>query len=89
MCPFVMSFACDTGAYKAYEECFAEAWLRRAAAQGRTVLVGEPGRNFAPTAGVAVLAEYDVPVSTDLESRTCRHTRVLRLEPTVSMDAAR
>ncbi len=29
MCPFVMSFACDTGAYKAYEECFAEAWLRR------------------------------------------------------------
>ena len=28
-CPLVMSFACRTGSYRAYDECFAEAWLRR------------------------------------------------------------
>lgn len=34
LCPFVSSFACDTGAYAANDECFAEAWLRKAGAGG-------------------------------------------------------
>jgi hypothetical protein len=29
VCPLVTSFACRTGSYRAYDECFAEAWLRR------------------------------------------------------------
>ncbi len=29
MLPLVMSFACDAGAYGAYDECFAEAWFGR------------------------------------------------------------
>ena len=28
-CPFVMSFACDTGSYRSYDESFAESWLRK------------------------------------------------------------
>jgi hypothetical protein len=27
-CPLVVSFACDTGSFRTYDECFAEAWLR-------------------------------------------------------------
>ncbi len=36
--PFVMSFACDTGAYRDYDESFAEAWLRTAGSGAVAVL---------------------------------------------------
>ncbi len=38
-CPLVMSFACDTGAYRSYDECFAEAWLRRGGNAGAVAVL--------------------------------------------------
>lgn len=54
-------------------------WLRRQAARGAVVLVGDPGRKYLPTEGLTVLAEVEVPVSPDWESTRARRTRVLRL----------
>ena len=42
------------------------------------VLVGDPGRAYAPPSGFEVVATYDVPVNTDLESVDAKRTRVLR-----------
>jgi predicted nicotinamide N-methyase len=42
------------------------------------VLVGDPGRAYAPSAGFEVVASYDVPVNKDLESVESKPTRVLR-----------
>jgi hypothetical protein len=38
-CPLVMSFACDTGAYRSYDESFAEAWLRRGGNAGAVAVL--------------------------------------------------
>lgn len=67
-----------------YERPMTEAllpWLRRQAGAGALVLVGDPARAYAPTAGVDTLATYDVPVSVDLEDRPVRATAVMRLQP--------
>jgi predicted nicotinamide N-methyase len=42
------------------------------------VLVGDPGRAYAPSSGFEVVASYDVPVNKDLESVENKLTRVLR-----------
>lgn len=42
------------------------------------VLVGDPGRAYAPSSGFEVVASYHVPVNRDLESVSTRRTRVLR-----------
>jgi len=42
------------------------------------VLVGDPGRAYAPATGYEVVATYDVPVKKDLESVDARRTHVLR-----------
>ena len=42
------------------------------------VLVGDPGRAYAPSSGFEVVASYDVPVNKDLESVETKQTRVLR-----------
>lgn len=42
------------------------------------VLVGDPGRAYAPATGFDRVAEYEVPVSRDLESSDRKHTYVLR-----------
>ena len=42
------------------------------------VLVGDPGRAYAPSSGFEMVASYDVPVNKDLESVEIRPTRVLR-----------
>jgi predicted nicotinamide N-methyase len=42
------------------------------------VLVGDPGRAYAPAAGYEVIASYDVPVTRDLESVDMKRTHVLR-----------
>ena len=39
LCPLVMSFACDTGAYRSYDESFAEAWLRRGGNAGAVAVL--------------------------------------------------
>ncbi|MBO3736020.1 class I SAM-dependent methyltransferase [Actinoplanes flavus] len=50
-------------------------FLRRAAARGSLVLVGDPGRAYLPE-GLIRRAEYDVPVVEDLESVPIRRTTV-------------
>jgi predicted nicotinamide N-methyase len=50
-------------------------FLRRAAARGALVLVGDPGRAYLP-GGLTERAVYDVPVSEALESVSIRRTTV-------------
>jgi predicted nicotinamide N-methyase len=67
-----------------YERPLAErliAWLRRLAANGTEVMIGDPGRSYFPASGVVHLATYAVPTSRDLEDDDVRHTSVYRLEP--------
>jgi predicted nicotinamide N-methyase len=52
------------------------AFLERVPAE--LVLVGDPSRAYAPSAGFEEVAVYDVPVSFDLESVTRKRARVLR-----------
>ncbi len=59
----------------------AEARLRTAAAEGRLVLVGDPGRHHLPKQGLEELATYRVPVSRDLEDCSVACTRVWRMLP--------
>jgi predicted nicotinamide N-methyase len=51
--------------------------LVRAHAHGALVLVGDPGRRYAPRRGFRVLARYDVPVSTALEAADIKPTVIL------------
>jgi predicted nicotinamide N-methyase len=47
-------------------------WLRKRAAQGHLVLLGDPGRAYLPTRGLRRLAGYIVPTSRELEDRDAR-----------------
>lgn len=65
-----------------YERPMAEAilpWLRRLARNGVSVLMADPGRAYLPATGLQEIARYDVPTSLELEDRTTRTTRVLKL----------
>jgi predicted nicotinamide N-methyase len=65
-----------------YERPMAEAilpWLRRLAGRGVEVLMADPGRAYLPATGLEEIACYHVPTSLELEDRTVRTTRVLRL----------
>jgi predicted nicotinamide N-methyase len=53
-------------------------WLRAMAAQCE-VWMADPGRAYLPVDGLAVLGEYQVPTSLELEDRTLRTTRLFRL----------
>jgi predicted nicotinamide N-methyase len=67
-----------------YERGLAEragAWFREAAARGALVLAGDAGRAYAPSAGWAEVAGYDVPTTVEIEDATVRRARVIRLEP--------
>jgi predicted nicotinamide N-methyase len=55
------------------------AWLGALAAEGATVLLGDPGRAYLPRAGLAELARYRVPTPLDLEDRSERETVVWRM----------
>lgn len=55
------------------------AWLRGQAAKGTTVLMGDPGRNYLPSAGLAAIARYPVPMSLELEDREMKETTVWRV----------
>lgn len=64
-----------------YEWALAErgvAWLRRAAAQGIVVLVGDPERHHLPHGGLEAVARYEVPTTIDLEQAPSKHTTVYR-----------
>jgi predicted nicotinamide N-methyase len=65
-----------------YESPLAEQvlpWLRRAAANGTRVLVGDPGRRYLPAEDLVALAAYDVHTTTQLEDRAVLRARVFTL----------
>lgn len=55
------------------------AWLDALVAEGRTVLIGDPGRTYLPKSELSPVAEYAVPVSRALEDAEVKRTRVWRL----------
>ncbi len=55
-------------------------WLQ-ALAQTAQVWIADPGRAYLPEAGLVQFAVYDVPTTLELEDRSMRTTRLLRLEP--------
>ncbi|MBI1779315.1 MAG: methyltransferase [Proteobacteria bacterium] len=70
-----------------YERPMAErviSWLRRNAAAGALVLMGDPGRAYRPQHGLEEVARYLVPTSLDLEDRLERETLVWRILPSFS-----
>jgi predicted nicotinamide N-methyase len=56
-------------------------WLRRAAANGTQVLVGDPGRRYLPADDLVPLAEYEVRTTTQLEDRAVLAARVFTVRP--------
>jgi predicted nicotinamide N-methyase len=59
--------------------CFA--WLREAQLQGIAVLIGDPGRSYLPKDRLVKIAEYQVPVTRDLEDAEIKRSAVWRLSP--------
>jgi predicted nicotinamide N-methyase len=55
------------------------AFLRRMRAQQALVLVGDPGRSYLPKDEMIVRAEYQVPVTRDLEDAESKRTKVWAL----------
>jgi predicted nicotinamide N-methyase len=65
-----------------YEKTLAErclAWLRLAQARGANILIGDPGRSYLPKDQLVRLAEYNVPVTRDLEDAEIKRTAVWQL----------
>ncbi|CAK0762225.1 ETFB lysine methyltransferase [Azospirillaceae bacterium] len=53
-------------------------WLKSRAAEGRTVISGDPGRTYARSGGLTPLACYEVPTSRDVEASEIMSTMVWR-----------
>ncbi len=65
-----------------YEKSIAERvfnWLAIAKANGTHILIGDPGRSYLPKDKLAMLAEYNVPVTRDLEDAEIKRTAVWTL----------
>jgi predicted nicotinamide N-methyase len=60
------------------ELCFP--WLQRLAADGKLVLLSDPGRAYLPHTGLVRLAEYTIPTSRELEDRDSRETVIYQVE---------
>ena len=56
-------------------------WLRRLAAGGSLVLLGDPGRAYIPSQGLLERTRYLVPTSRELEDRDCRETVIWQVLP--------
>jgi predicted nicotinamide N-methyase len=56
------------------------AWLRDKA-RATDVWIADPGRHYAPSDGLDLLASYEVPVLRELESVDTKRTRLWRLRP--------
>jgi predicted nicotinamide N-methyase len=54
-------------------------WLRQAQEQGAQILIGDPGRSYLPKEQLEKLAEYNVPVTRDLEDAEIKKTSVWQL----------
>ncbi len=66
-----------------YEKALATScltWLRQAQGQGAKVFIGDPGRSYLPKAQLEKLAEYNVPVTRDLEDAEIKKTSVWQLQ---------
>jgi predicted nicotinamide N-methyase len=77
---------CDAEIILAGDVCYerepAEAtvkWLRDRSAEGRTVLLADPGRHYAPGDGLELLETYNIPVLHELESVDVKRTRLWRI----------
>ena len=57
------------------------AWLDGFLADGVPVLVGDPGRSYLPTARLERLADYETPVTRELEDAEIKRSTVWRLRP--------
>lgn len=57
------------------------AWLQTLSGQGKTVLVGDPGRTYLPKDRLEKVAEYEVPTIRALEDSEVKRTGVWRLKP--------
>jgi predicted nicotinamide N-methyase len=55
------------------------AWLRALAERGATVLIGDPGRSYLPSADLVEVASYEVPTTRELEDAEVKRTAVWRL----------
>lgn len=55
-------------------------WLRALAGEGRTVLIGDPGRTYLPRDALEQVASYEVPTLTALEDAAVKRTGVWRLK---------
>ncbi len=55
------------------------AWLRVAQGQGSSILIGDPGRSYLPKEQLEKLAEYNVPVTRELEDADIKRTAVWQL----------
>jgi predicted nicotinamide N-methyase len=65
-----------------YEKSLAErvfAWLSAAKQNGTDILIGDPGRSYLPKDKLTKLAEYNVPVTRDLEDAEIKRTAVWTL----------
>ena len=58
------------------------AWLRALARAGKTVVLAEPGRAYAPVESLERLAVYDVPTRRELESDESMRTTLWKVLPT-------
>ena len=66
-----------------YERPLAERllpWLQLLTRRGALVLIGDPGRSYAPKTGLTLLATYQVPVTRALEDAEIKKTSVFRLD---------
>ena len=54
-------------------------WLREAQGQGAKAFIGDPGRSYLPKEQLKKLAEYNVPVTRDLEDAEIKKTAVWTL----------
>lgn len=67
-----------------YDKAFAEAlvpWFETLAAEGKDVLVGDPGRAYLPKDRLEFCAVYEVPVTRALEDSEVKKTTVWRFRP--------
>ncbi|XAZ23230.1 methyltransferase [Sinorhizobium sp. B11] len=67
-----------------YDKSFASAlvpWFETLAAEGKDVLVGDPGRTYLPKDRLEFCAVYEVPVTRALEDSEVKKTTVWRFRP--------
>ncbi len=58
-----------------------ERFLRRCAARGADVLIGDPGRKYLPGAGLEEVARYEIATSLEIETHRSMSGAVLRILP--------